>query len=95
MAALTLIAAYDVREDDRRARLAAVLQSFGDRVQRSVFVIAIEETEFEELQRQSLRIIDPKTDSFIVYRQCAACWSGQTTLGQARSPESVTHWAVF
>ena len=49
MATLTLLAAYDVREDDRRARLAAVLQSLGDRVQKSVFVIILDETELDEL----------------------------------------------
>ncbi len=95
MAALTLIAAYDVREDDRRARLAAVLQSMGDRVQKSVFVIMIDETELDELKRRSLTIINPKTDSFLVFRQCSPCWSDQVAIGQARTPSPVTHWAVF
>lgn len=95
MATLTLLAAYDVREDDRRARLAAVLQSLGDRVQKSVFVIILDETELDELKRRSLSIIDPKTDSFLVFRQCSPCWSNQIAIGQARTPSPVTHWAVF
>lgn len=54
MATLTLIAAYDIREDDRRAKLAAVLQSIGDRVQKSVFVIMIDDAELDELRHRSL-----------------------------------------
>lgn len=95
MATLTLLAAYDVREDDRRARLAAVLQSMGDRVQKSVFIILIDETELDELKRRSLTIIDAKTDSFLVFRQCSPCWSKQVKIGQARTPSRVTHWAVY
>lgn len=95
MAALTLVAAYDVSEDDRRARLAAVLQSFGDRVQKSVFVILIDETELADLRERSLGIIDPDTDSFLLFRQCGTCWDKRGTLGQAHTPTPVTHWTVF
>ncbi|SHJ90447.1 CRISPR-associated protein, Cas2 family [Tessaracoccus bendigoensis DSM 12906] len=95
MATLTVIAAYDVREDDRRARLAALLQAYGDRVQKSVFVMMLEEEELEELRGHVGRIIDPKTDSFLVYRQCSPCWDKQLTVGQARTPSPVRYWAVF
>lgn len=39
--ALTVVAAYDVSEDRRRARVAAMLQMYGDRVQRSVFLLSL------------------------------------------------------
>lgn len=95
MAALTVIAAYDVREDDRRARLAALLQTYGDRVQKSVFVIMIDDTGLDELRGHAQRIIDTKTDSFLVFRQCAPCWGKQVAVGQARTPSPVRYWAVF
>lgn len=95
MATLTLIAAYDIREDDRRAKLAAVLQSIGDRVQKSVFVIMIDDAELDELRQRSLQIIDPRVDSFLVFRQCSPCWTKQLAIGQAKTPSPVTHWAVF
>lgn len=95
MAALTLIAAYDVREDDRRARLAAVLQALGNRVQKSVFVVMVDEHELEELSTRALKIIDPKTDSFLVFRQCSTCWDKQVVIGQARTPTPVLYWTVF
>ena len=95
MAILTLIAAYDVRHDDRRARLAAMLQSVGDRVQKSVFVLMIDSQSFSELQLRAGQIIDPDTDSLLFFRQCATCWDSHVPLGQGHVPEEVTHWAAF
>ena len=36
--ALTYVIAYDISDDRRRSQVAAVLQAYGDRIQRSVFV---------------------------------------------------------
>lgn len=95
VAALTLIAAYDVREDDRRSRLAAVLQTVGDRVQKSVFMVMVDETGLLELKHRALRIIDTNTDSLMFFRQCGGCWDSQLMLGQGRVPHPVTHWVVL
>lgn len=95
MAALTLVAAYDVREDDRRAHLAAVLQTVGDRVQKSVFVIMVDEAGLAEVRERALAIIDPDCDSVLFFRQCSGCWDSHLPLGQGRVPDAVTHWAVF
>lgn len=94
MASMTLVAAYDVREDDRRARLAATLQTFGDRVQKSVFVIVIDPEELDALRKRALTIIDPDVDSLLMFRQCATCWEAHLPIGQARVPIAVTHWMV-
>ena len=95
MATLTLIAAYDIREDDRRAHLAAVLQTVGDRVQKSVFVIMVDEEGLEEVRQRALGIIDTRTDSLLFFRQCAGCWDSHIPLGQGHVPAAVTHWAIF
>lgn len=92
---MTVIAAYDVREDDRRSKLAAVLQTLGDRVQKSVFVVTAGEDDLAELQTRALRLIDPDVDSLLLFRQCVTCWDSRIQLGQAHTPEPVTHWAVF
>lgn len=95
MATLTLIAAYDVREDDRRARLAATLQTVGDRIQKSVFLVSVDEPGYAELRHRALDLIDPDNDSLMFFRQCADCWDAHLPLGQGRVPDAVTHWAVF
>lgn len=95
MATLTLLAAYDVRQDDRRAHLAALLQTVGDRVQKSVFIVMVDADEFAELSARTLAAIDPDTDSLMFFRQCGTCWDAHTALGQGQLPDPVTHWAVF
>lgn len=95
MASVTVIAAYDVREDDRRARLAAVLQTFGDRVQKSVFVLLLDLADLEELTQRATHLIDTQTDSFMVFRQCESCWKQTLTVGQASTPQKVTHWGIW
>jgi CRISPR-associated protein Cas2 len=78
--ALTHVIAYDISDDRRRARVAAILQTYGDRVQRSVFVCAIEAGLLAEARERISEIIDPETDSVYVFRQCAAM------LGSNRHP---------
>lgn len=95
MALMTVIAAYDVTSDDRRARLAALLQSVGDRVQRSVFVLSLEPEDLDELRTRALRIIDPGDDSLYLFRQCVGCWGQVQCLGQADPPTRTLYWAVL
>ncbi len=92
--AVTVIAAYDVSEDARRARLAAVLQTIGDRVQRSVFVLAVDDEELAELRDRALEIIDPATDSIYFFRQCGSCWGAVGCVGQAHPPARTLFWVV-
>jgi len=95
MAPLTLIAAYDIHDDDRRAQLAATLQTVGDRVQKSVFVVMVDEPGFVDLQQRVSKIIDTKTDSVLIFRQCAGCWGAHLPFGQGHVPDEVTHWAIY
>jgi CRISPR-associated protein Cas2 len=72
--ALTCVITYDISEDRRRARAAATIQTLGDRVQRSVYIATLPESDLAELTERLLDIIDPDTDSVHVFRQCGACW---------------------
>lgn len=93
--ALTIIAAYDIREDDRRARLAAMLQVHGDRIQKSVFLLTLDEDELTDLSNRCREVIDPNIDSLWFARQCQNCWREAIRIGQTDLRESVLHWAVF
>ncbi|MDR0837429.1 MAG: CRISPR-associated endonuclease Cas2 [Propionibacteriaceae bacterium] len=93
--ALTTIIAYDIHEDWRRARLAALIQRYGDRVQYSVFACRLELSELTSLLEQAATIVDEKVDSIYAFRQCQDCWEAIRTIGQARPPEPVLYWAVF
>lgn len=93
--ALTHVIAYDISDDHRRARVAAVLQAYGDRVQRSVFVATVEDGMLREARDRISQIINPATDSVYVFRQCAACWEAVGIYGQAVASQEALYWAVL
>ncbi len=92
---MIVVAAYDVSEDARRARLAALLQTYGDRVQRSVFVLSVDDDLLQELRARVPGIIDVERDSFYVFRQCAGCWESIEVHGQANHAGPVLYWTAM
>ncbi|MDO5287711.1 MAG: CRISPR-associated endonuclease Cas2 [Actinomycetia bacterium] len=93
--ALTVLAAYDVREDAARSRLAAILQGFGDRVQKSVFVLGVSEEDLELIRAKAEALLDLDVDSFLLVRVCGSCWDQIEQIGQAQVPEPVLFWSVW
>lgn len=93
--ALTMVIAYDISEDRRRARVAATLQQWGDRVQRSVFICALDHAQLAEVTDRIGEIIDADTDSIYMFRQCAGCWQDVVVLGQATVDDEPYYWAVL
>ncbi len=93
--ALTVLAAYDITEDGRRARLAALLQSWGDRIQYSVFICTVDDHQLAMLRSEISRIIDADVDSVFIVQQCRACWDGLVTLGQGEPPTAELYWEAF
>lgn len=91
----TVLVAYDVSRDDRRARVAANLQVWGDRIQRSVFVCTLDVDDLTELVERIRGIIDDRTDAVHVVPLCGGCWEGMAVLGQATVEPDRLYWAVF
>jgi CRISPR-associated protein Cas2 len=60
------LVAYDVIDDTRRSRLAKKLQSYGDRVQYSVFWIEIGPARFVRLRAALEKIVDSGEDSVML-----------------------------
>ncbi|MBM7368529.1 CRISPR-associated endonuclease Cas2 [Gordonia hydrophobica] len=57
--------AYDIVDDLRRTKLAKVLQSYGDRIQYSVFLIDLTAAGEVRLRREVAKTIDAQTDSVL------------------------------
>jgi len=93
--AMIVVAAYDIRDDGRRSRVAATLQSWGDRIQKSVFVLDLSGDDLTALRDRLACTIDADTDSLYMFRQCATCWSTVDCVGQAAKPDKVLYWAVL
>jgi CRISPR-associated protein Cas2 len=60
------LVAYDIPDDKRRSRVAKVLQSFGDRVQYSVFVIDAAPVGIARMRRKVDDLIEPDEDSVLI-----------------------------
>jgi CRISPR-associated protein Cas2 len=93
--ALTVLAAYDVRDDGRRARVSAILQSWGDRVQRSVFLCTVPQDDLPNLLSRVQATLDLDSDSFLLTRQCASCWENRKFIGQNEPPAPAYYWDVM
>ncbi len=59
------LVAYDASDDIRRSRLANKLQTYGDRVQYSVFVVDASPAKLRRLRSEVREIIDLKEDSVL------------------------------
>lgn len=60
------LAAYDVTNDKQRERLARVLDRFGERVQRSVYILWLQPIDLPDLRREVGSLLQ-KTDRFDLF----------------------------
>lgn len=91
---LTWFVAYDVQADGRRQRLANLLSSYGERVQRSVFVVWVSARQLPELRERAEEIIAADTDSVILVPVPKIAADNVVELGQAFVPEQQLCWIV-
>jgi CRISPR-associated protein Cas2 len=94
LAIVRWVFAYDIAQDGRRARLAAVLSMWGDRVQKSVFECTIDAEELAEILTRVDAIMNLGSDAFNGYRQCSACAEARVTLGQGEEYTEHPYWIV-
>ncbi|MCG6860685.1 MAG: CRISPR-associated endonuclease Cas2 [Chromatiaceae bacterium] len=74
------VACFDISDDGLRARVGKVLLRYGDRVQKSVFEIAVRDHGELETIRQELVEIVADDDNIRFYRLCGTCRSASSTL---------------
>jgi len=86
--------AYDVSHDGARARIAAVLSSWGDRIQRSVFECQLDADELGEVMGCLEELVDPTCDVVQVFRQCAGCCAERREIGQAIGVQQDPYWII-
>ncbi|MBP8251776.1 MAG: CRISPR-associated endonuclease Cas2 [Herpetosiphon sp.] len=73
---------YDISVDKRRAKIAKLLEGFGQRVQFSVFECDLTSKQYVELAHKLGKILLPNEgDSLRTYRLCAGCAQVVTIVG--------------
>jgi CRISPR-associated protein Cas2 len=93
--AMTMLVCYDISDDRARARVAANLQQWGDRIQRSVFCCLLTPDDLAVLKSRLADIIDADHDSVYFVPACATCWSAVDVLGQATLDPPTLFWAAL
>lgn len=58
--------AYDISVDKRRTRLSKLLETYGDRIQYSVFVVDCNPARLQRLRREILEVINQTADSVLL-----------------------------
>jgi CRISPR-associated protein Cas2 len=94
-----VLLAYDIdthtRAGERRLmRVAKICESYGERVQYSVFECRLSETKFERLVTELDEEIDSRTDSVCIYRFPGALGDARMILGIHKSQDLGGHWLL-
>lgn len=80
------VISYDIVDDKRRTQLARALESWGLRVQYSVFECQLSPTERKHLALQLQEYIDLDEDSLRWYPVCNHCLEKAGHLGKGTTP---------
>lgn len=91
---MNVIIAYDVSDDDRRARLAALLGRHGVRIQKSVFQCVLDTATAHDLIEQAESLLNLNHDVLHLFPQCEPCSSSQHAIGQVNRTMDQYYWIV-
>ncbi len=76
--------AYDIADNKRRAKIAKLMESLGERVQGSVFEAYLTPAELQKIVTRSEKVMNMDEDSLRIYTICEACRPRLKTLGQGK-----------
>jgi CRISPR-associated protein Cas2 len=85
---------YDVRDDQRRAKVARLIDDYGNRIQYSVFEALLETEHLERLLTRLRGLIDPDTDSVYCFPLCERCRRQVTICGRGTGFDEEIVWIV-
>ena len=77
------VLAYDMTNDRRRAKIAKIMESMGERVQGSVFEAYLTRPELEKLLKRVNKVINADEDSLRIYALCEACRRKPVMIGRS------------
>lgn len=84
------IVAYDIKNDSRRLHIARVLQSYGNRLQYSVFLMEMREVRLMKMMDKLRTLVNSAEDSLIVARLNDGLTSEAIIFVGSRSYEDVS-----
>lgn len=79
---MNMLAAYDIADPRRLARVAKVMKDYGLRVQKSVFELEVDERLFASLRSRVEEILEPEEDGVKYFPLCGQCAGSLLVIGQ-------------
>jgi CRISPR-associated protein Cas2 len=70
---MNILVAYDIADPKRLAKVARTLKHFGDRLQKSLFYLEIDNAQLEAIKEKLDGIIDFEEDAVAYIEQCGMC----------------------
>ncbi|MBK6339130.1 MAG: CRISPR-associated endonuclease Cas2 [Bacteroidetes bacterium] len=70
-----VIVAYDIAHDGTRTKVSKMIETYGSRINFSVFECLLSQKQFEKLQTQISKKIDIRTDQIVYYEICLNCYT--------------------
>ena len=89
------VVCYDVASDRRRRNVSACFDSYGDRMQHSVFELPVDRALLDKCIEELSSLIDPAEDSVAVYRLCGPCDAERFYLGLGEAVSAIGEEDVF
>jgi len=81
------LVAYDICSDKRLRQVAKLCESYGFRVEKSVFECDLPYERFQELWLGLMDIIDEEEDAVVAYRLCSSCLKEVESMGVVPRPQ--------
>ena len=89
-----ILIAYDITHPKRLRRVAKVLETVGDRVQKSVFECGLTRDGLLALRQRLRRLIKPEEDNILIQPICLYCRETMHWQGKPPAPETDLFWIV-
>lgn len=80
------VVCYDIADDRRRDRMAALLKDYGRRLQESVFVVALDEELVAKMKERVQQAMNHDQDSVCIFALCVGCQKLTVNYGVAEVP---------
>ena len=83
------IIAYDIADNKRRLRVAKTLESWGYRIQESVFQLRLDTATMAHVRSSLAALVSGTDDVIHIYTICSSCAGRAETLGAAIALDDV------